>query len=107
MSVKYAEVVEVIRAARTPEYGMTRLGYTKRSGAPTSVLVRLKGEKKFRRAMVWQFSNMGTTFVKIKGQSHVIDIPYHSIKERFGPREEDDHVRRMRQYRNTKTRGSR
>ncbi len=86
---------------------MTRSGYTKRSGAPTSVLVRLKGEKKFRRAMVWQFSNAGTTFVKIKGEPHIIDIDFMPVRERFGPREEDDNARRWRQHRNTKTRGSR
>ena len=107
MTVKYAEVEEAIRAVRTPNYGMTRSGYTKRSGAPTSVLVRLKGEKKFRRAMVWQFSNAGTTFVNIKGEPHVIGIDFMPVKERFGPVEKDNHERIMRQYRNSRARGSR
>lgn len=107
MAVKYAEVEEAIRAVRTPSYGRTSSGYTKRSGAPTSVLVRLKGEKKFRRAMVWQFSNAGTTFVNIKGQPHVVGIDFMPVKERFGPVEKDEHARIMRQYLNSKAKGSR
>lgn len=61
-----------------PRYGMTRAGYTKRSGAPSSTMVRLEGEKRWRRVMVWQFSNAGTTFVRINGKPHIVrdsDIP--------------------------------
>ena len=52
--------------------GMTREGYTKRSGAPTERMIRLQGEKRWRRLMVWQFSNTGTLFVKIEGKPHVV-----------------------------------
>lgn len=58
--------------------GMTREGYTKRSGAPSSLMIRLQGEKGWRRLMVWQFSNTGTMFVRIRGVEHVVresDIP--------------------------------
>ncbi|HSX22547.1 MAG TPA: hypothetical protein VLE97_07225 [Gaiellaceae bacterium] len=61
--------------------GMTREGYTKRSGAPTARMVRLQGEKRWRRLMVWQFSNLGTLFVRIDGKPHVVreeDIPRES-----------------------------
>jgi hypothetical protein len=58
--------------------GMTRAGYTVRRGAPTSRMIRLAGEKRWRRLMVWQFSNCGTLFVRIAGQPLVVnefDLP--------------------------------
>lgn len=55
-----------------PRYGMTRDGYSVRSGAPTSWLVRLAGEKRWRRVMVWQFSNAGTAFVRVGGKPLVL-----------------------------------
>lgn len=61
--------------------GMTSGGYTKRSGAPTARMIRLQGEKRWRRLMVWQFSNLGTMFVNIDGKPHVVreeDIPRES-----------------------------
>jgi len=64
-------IVEARRTAQ-PRYGMTRDGYTVRSGAPTSTMIRLQGEKIFRRLMVWQFSNAGTLFVRIDGKSYVV-----------------------------------
>lgn len=63
---------------RNPHAGMTADGYTKRSGAPSSIMVRLTGEKIWRRVMVWQFSNAGTAFVRIKGTPFIVcdsDIP--------------------------------
>lgn len=51
---------------------MTREGYTKRSGAPTDLMIRLQGEKKWRRLMIWQFSNIGTLFVRVNGKPHVV-----------------------------------
>ena len=51
---------------------MTREGYTKRSGAPTSRMIRLQGEKRWRRLMAWQFSNLGTLFVNLSGKPHVV-----------------------------------
>lgn len=51
----------------TPSWGMCQSGYTKRSGAPTSLLIQLEGEKIWRRLMVLQFSNAGSCFIKVKG----------------------------------------
>lgn len=70
--------IEAARRTRTPPWGMTVDGYTKRSGAPTSYMIRLEGETRWRRLMVWQFSNNGTLFVRIKGESVIVneyDIP--------------------------------
>ena len=61
-----------IKQTETPRYGMTVDGYTKRSGAPTSYLVRLDGEKRFRRLMCWQFSNAGTCFLRLRGECLVV-----------------------------------
>ena len=61
-----------------PQHGMTVYGYTKKSGAPTSLMIRLEGEKIWRRVMCWQFSNAGTLFVRILGENLVVnewDIP--------------------------------
>jgi hypothetical protein len=55
-----------------PRYGMTADGYTKRSGAPSSVMIQIDGERRWRRVMVWQFSNAGTLFVRVNGQPLVI-----------------------------------
>ena len=70
--------IEAARRTRTPPWGMTALGYTKRSGAPTSYLIRLAGETRWRRLMCWCFSNNGTLFVRVKGEPHIVneyDIP--------------------------------
>jgi len=85
---KYLEtpIAEARRDYPRPGAGMTRLGYTKSSGAPSSVMIRLQGEKKWRRVMVWQFSNTGTMFVKLKGQPHIVrehDLP--PIQEKTSP----------------------
>lgn len=79
MSAQYLEtpIVEAKRT-ETPWYGVTSLGYSVRSGAPSSLMIRLDGEKRFRRLMIWQFSNAGTAFVRIKGQPLIVneyDIP--------------------------------
>jgi len=61
-----------------PNSGMARDGYTLRRGAPTSIMVRLDGETRWRRLYAWQFSNAGTCFVRIKGEPLVVseyDIP--------------------------------
>lgn len=68
LTTPIAEVRETV----PPRYGMTRDGYTVRSGAPTGFMVRLEGEKRWRRVMAWHFSNAGTAFVRIKGVPHVI-----------------------------------
>lgn len=74
MSVTYltTPIVEVRHDPPPRGSGMTRDGYTKRSGAPTSRMIRLQGEKRWRRLMVWQFSNLGTLFVRLDGKPHVV-----------------------------------
>jgi hypothetical protein len=47
-----------------PRYGLTVDGYTTRAGAPTAHMIRLEGERRWRRVMVWQFSNAGTCFIR-------------------------------------------
>lgn len=67
-----------IKRPANPYAGLTRDGYTKRSGAPTSRMIRLQGEKRWRRLMVWQFSNAGTLFVRLNGKPHIVrdfDLP--------------------------------
>ena len=66
------------RRTERPRYGMAADGYTTRAGAPTGLMVRLEGETRFRRLMVWQFSNSGTCFLRTKGRCVVVcetDIP--------------------------------
>lgn len=79
MTVRYLETkIESARQTDTPRYGMAADGYTLRSGAPTSWMIRLAGEKIWRRLMCWQFSNAGTCFVKIKGENYIVqdyDLP--------------------------------
>ena len=61
-----------------PLYGMTVDGYTKRSGAPTHLQIRLEGEKRWRRVMIWQFSNAGTLFLRMGGKNRIVnefDLP--------------------------------
>lgn len=66
-------IVEVIdKPPANPYSGLTADGYTKRSGAPTSKMIRLQGENRFRRLMCWQFSNAGTLFVRIKGVCYIV-----------------------------------
>ncbi len=65
-------IAEKRRTETTPRYGRTAMGYTVRSGAPSSYTIRLEGEKRWRRVMIWQFSNAGTCFVRINGVPHVI-----------------------------------
>ena len=67
-----AHISEVKRTKTTPLYGMTRAGYTKLSGAPLNVMVRLEGEKRWRRLMCWQFSNAGMCFLRVKGKDLVV-----------------------------------
>lgn len=67
------KIVESKQTTNTPRYGICRDGFTKRSGAPTSYMIRLQGEKIWRRVMCWCFSNSGTCFVRIKGQCLIVD----------------------------------
>jgi len=65
---------KIVESKRTniPRYGMTIDGYTQINGAPTSIMVCLDGEKRWRRVMCWQFSNIGTCFVRIKGKEYIV-----------------------------------
>lgn len=66
------QIVEM-RQTETPRWGMTVDGYTYRNGGPTSRLVRLDGEKRWRRLMVLCFSNVGSLFLKIGGERLYVD----------------------------------
>ena len=72
MTTQYLEIpiAETIQT-ETPHYGMARDGYTYLSGAPTSTMIRLKGERIWRRLMVWCFSNTQTLFIR-KGEECLI-----------------------------------
>lgn len=79
MAVQYLSTrIAESKRTDTPQYGMAADGYTLRSGAPTSLMIRLEGETRWRRLMVWQFSNAGTVFVRVNGTPLVVneyDIP--------------------------------
>lgn len=80
--VKYLDkkIAEAKRSyVSNPRRGMGSDGYTTRSGAPSSLMIRLEGEKMWRRVMVWQFSNAGTAFVRIKKECFV--LREHEIPE--------------------------
>ena len=73
MSSEYLETpIAEVRHTEAPRYGMAADGYTLRSGAPTSRMIRLEGEKRWRRLMVWQFSNAGTCFLRIGGKPFIV-----------------------------------
>lgn len=73
------KIIEVKHAPIDPRPYMTRAGYTKRSGAPTDIMVRLDGETVWRRLMVWCFSNSGTNFVRVKGECLIV----HDVQKGF------------------------
>ncbi len=79
MTVEYLEKkIVAVKDTNVPRYGVTVFGYSVNSGAPTHKMIRLEGEKIWRRLMCWQFSNIGTCFVRINGQSFIVrdyDIP--------------------------------
>lgn len=114
MSVTYltTPIVEVRHDPPPRGSGMTREGYTKRSGAPTSRMIRLQGEKRWRRLMVWQFSNLGTLFVKIDGKPHVVreeDLPAAGDtatgRVEIGPSKKTSHARIMKTTKSPSRRG--
>jgi len=72
--------IEGVRRTDIPRYGMCVDGYTKQSGAPTCFLLKLEGEKIWRRLMVWCFSNSGTHFLRIKGIEYLMtDTQLHVV----------------------------
>lgn len=71
--VNYLDIpIVAAKQTTTPRYGIAADGYTLRSGAPTSYMIRLEGETRWRRLMCWQFSNCGTLFVYIQSKPMVI-----------------------------------
>lgn len=80
-------IVQVRISPIDPRWGLTRDGYTKRSGAPSQIMVRLDGETRWRRIMIWQFSNAGTCFLRVCGECLIVrdsDIPELPQPERAG-----------------------
>jgi hypothetical protein len=73
MTPRYLETpIAEARYTARPAWGMARDGYTRRTGAPTSLLVRLEGERRWRRLMIWQFSNAGTCFLRVRGAALIV-----------------------------------
>lgn len=60
------------KVTERPKYGICADGYTMKSGAPTRYMIKLENEKIWRRVMCWQFSNVGTCFVRIKKENFVL-----------------------------------
>lgn len=60
----------------TPKLRTTRDGYTVRAGSPTSYMVRLQGEKRWRRVYEWCFSNTSTTFLRIGKVPHITRVGF-------------------------------
>ncbi len=52
--------------------GLTAKGYTTDAGAPTRYVLQIDGEQMWHRVYVWQISNNGTAFVRLRGQRYVI-----------------------------------
>ena len=70
------KIVQKIRT-NVPKWGIGKDGYTLNSGAPSSIMILLENEKRFRRVMYWCFSNTATFFVKINGNE--LCIPEHML----------------------------
>ncbi len=51
--------------------GMTAEGYTTNAGAPSRYMLEVNG--RWLRVYIWQISNNGTAFVRIRGQRYVVD----------------------------------
>ena len=74
MAVEYLQApIVAVKLTATPRYGIAADGYTIRSGAPTNKLIQLQGDSRWRRLMVWQFSNAGTLFVRVKGVPLIVN----------------------------------
>lgn len=61
-----------------PRWGIGADGYTRKTGAPTATMVKLEGEKRWRRLKIYQFSNASSLFLTINGKDHFVqpyDIP--------------------------------
>lgn len=71
--MRLTKKIVAVTTTDEPRYGMAADGYTVKSGAPTCYMIMLEGEKRRRRVMIWQFSNAGTIFVRIKGVPFIVD----------------------------------
>jgi len=80
------KIAESKRTA-SPRYRLTVDGYTVKTGAPSSIMIRLEGEKRWRRVMILLFSNVGTAFVRIKGEMFI--VLNHMIPEKTKIEEEN------------------
>lgn len=70
---KYLQTeIAQVKYTDTPRYGFTRMGYSVRTGAPSHVMIRLEGEGRWRRVMVWCFSNASTYFVRVAGECLIV-----------------------------------
>jgi hypothetical protein len=52
--------------------GITEEGYTTNAGAPTRYMLQIDGKQMWHRVYVWQISNNGTAFVRLRGRRYVI-----------------------------------
>lgn len=68
-----AEVAES-RQRGNPRPRLDVFGYTVLAGSPTCTEVRLVGDARWRRVYVWQFSNAGTCFVRVRGEPVIVSF---------------------------------
>jgi hypothetical protein len=64
--------MQATKVTSVPRYGVTVDGYSHRSGAPTKWMIKV--DNRWRRVMVWCFSNASTLFVRIKGKEYIINF---------------------------------
>ena len=62
------------KAEGKPQPRLTQMGYTRQGGSPTPEKVMLEGETVWRRVYVYQISNIGSCFVKSKGETIYITL---------------------------------
>jgi hypothetical protein len=55
-----------------PYEGRTEEGYTTNAGAPCCYMLQIDNKGKWHRVYIWQISNNGTAFVKLRGQRYVV-----------------------------------
>lgn len=73
-----ADSITAVRRTPVPRWGYTVAGYTLRRGGPTQYLVRLVGEKVWRRLKVLCFSNNGTLFLTKGGRTYYVKEHEHA-----------------------------
>ena len=72
--LEYAKITERKQSPFTGNFRnyLTVDGYTKRSGAPTSLMVKIEGSNRWYRVYQVCFSNSGTDFIKTKENPFLI-----------------------------------